>query len=65
MMSVPAHWSELYFNVFAILCVGGGLFLIWYEVIRRTEQSDHIDVAMNVMLGTGPVGLAAAIQAFE
>ena len=64
MMSVPSHWSEFYFNVFAILCVGGWLFLIWYEITRRGEQSGYIDVAMNVALGAGSVGLAAALLTF-
>ena len=64
MMSVPARWSELYFDIFAILCAIEVGFLVWYEVTRRPAPLDYVDVAMSVVLGTGAVGLAAAIQAF-
>lgn len=64
MISVPARWSELYFNIFAILCATEGAFLVWYEVTRRSVPLDYVDIAMSIVLGIGPVGLAAAIQAF-
>ena len=64
MMSVPARWSELYFNIFAILCATEGTFLVWYEATRRSVPLDYVDIAMSIVLGIGPVGLAAAIQAF-
>ncbi len=64
MLSVPARWRELYFNVFSILCVLGELFLIWYEIYWRDGESDYIDIIMNILLDTGPVGVTAAILAF-
>ena len=63
-MSVPARWSELYFDIFAILCATEGAFLVWYEATRRSVPLDYVDIAMSIVLGIGPVGLAAAIQAF-
>ncbi len=64
MLSVPARWRELYFNAFFILCALGEIFLIWYETMRRDENSDYLDIIMNIVLNTGPVALAAAIFAF-
>ena len=64
MMSVPARWSELYFDIFAVLCATEGAFLVWYEATRRSVPLDYVDIAMSIVLGIGPVGLAAAIQAF-
>ena len=64
MMSVPGHWSELYFNIFAILCISEVSFLIWYEITHRAERSDPIGIAVSVALDSGAVGVAAAIQTF-
>ena len=64
MMSVPARWRELYFNVFSILCVIGEIFLVWYEIYQRDAESDYLDIIMNILLDTGPVAMAAAILAF-
>ena len=64
MMSVPAKWSELYFDVFAILCVIGEIFVIWYEVTRRPPEADIADVAANALARVTAVGVVAAIQAF-
>ncbi len=64
MMSVPAKWSELYFDIFAILCVIGEIFVIWYEVTRRPPEADIADVAANALARVTAVGVVAAIQAF-
>ncbi len=64
MLSVPARWRELYFNVFSILCVLGVIFLVWYEIYRRDGESDYLDIIMNILLDSGPVGVTAAILAF-
>ena len=64
MLSVPARWRDLYFNAFSLLCVAGESFLIWYEFARRDEKSDYLDIIMDIVLNTGPVGMAAAILAF-
>ena len=64
MLSVPARWRDLYFNAFSLLCVAGESFLIWYEFGRRDEKSDYLDIIMDIVLNTGPVGMAAAILAF-
>ena len=64
MLSVPAKWRELYFNVFSILCVLGVTFLVWYEIYRRDAESDYLDILMNILSDTGPVAMAAAIMAF-
>ncbi|MCY4653329.1 MAG: hypothetical protein OXC95_09220 [Dehalococcoidia bacterium] len=64
MLSVPARWRELYFNVFSILCVLGEIFLVWYEIYRRDAESGYLDIIMNILLDVGPVAMAAAILAF-
>ena len=64
MLSVPARWRDLYFNAFSLLCIAGESFLIWYEIARRDEKSDYLDIIMDIVLNTGPVALAAAIFAF-
>ena len=64
MLSVPARWRHLYFNAFSLLCIAGESFLIWYEIARRDEESDYLDIIMSIVLNTGPVALAAAILAF-
>ncbi len=64
MLSVPAQWRELYFTLFSLLCVIGEIFLVWYEIYRRDSQSDYLDIIMNILLDTGPVGVTAAILAF-
>ena len=64
MLSVPARWRDLYFNVFSLLCIVGESFLIWHEIARRDENSDYLDIIMTIVLNTGQVGMAAAILAF-
>ena len=64
MMSVPARWRELSFNVFSILCVLGEMFLVWYEIYRRDAESDYLDIIMTILLDTGLVATASAILAF-
>ncbi len=64
MMSVPARWRELYFNVFSALCILGELFLVWYEIYRSDAESDYLDIIMKILLDTGPVAMASAILAF-
>ena len=64
MMSVPANWSELYFNLVAVLCVVEFAFLVWYEATRGEDRSDYIDVAARMLLLLGAIAASAAIQAF-
>ena len=64
MMSVPANWSELYFNLVAVLCVVEFAFLVWYEATGGEDRSDYIDIAARMLLLLGAIAASAAIQAF-
>ena len=64
MLSVPARWRKIYFNVFSIFCVLGEVFLVWYEIYLHDDEYDYLDILMNILLDAGPVAMAAAILAF-
>ena len=64
MLSVPARWSELYFTIFAAICVGGEGFVIYYGIFRRPPDADALDVAANILLLLAAVPLFAALQAY-
>ena len=63
MLSIPARWGELYYTIFAVLCVAGEAFLVWYEVNRLDASSSVADTAMRIILGVAPVGVGAALAA--
>ena len=63
MLSIPVRWGELFYNIFAILCIAGESFLVWYELSRLSDSSSVSDAAMRVMLGVAPVGVGAALAA--
>lgn len=63
MLSIPARWGELYYTIFAVLCVAGEAFLVWYEVNGLDASSSVADTAMRIILGVAPVGVGAALAA--
>ena len=64
MLSVPARWSELYFDIFAILCVLGEGFVIYYGISERPPDANAPDVAANMLLRLAAVPIVAALQAY-
>lgn len=48
MLSIPTRWGELYYTIFAVLCVAGEAFLVWYEVNRLDASSSVADTAMRI-----------------
>ena len=64
MLSVPARWSELYFDIFAWLCVFGEGFVIYYGISERPPDANAPDVAANMLLRLAAVPIVAALQAY-
>ena len=64
MLSVPSNWSDLYFDIFAILCALGEFFVICYVLLRPPPSGDALDMAANILLRLAAVPVAAALQAF-
>ena len=64
MLSVPARWSELYFDIFAVLCVGGEAFVIYYEIISRPPDANALDITAGVLFRLAAVPIVAALQAY-
>ena len=63
-LSVPAKWSELYFDIFVALCAFGELFVICYVIIRRPTGSDALDIAADILLRLAAVPIVAGLQAY-
>ncbi len=64
MLSVPSNWSDLYFDIFAILCALGEFFVICYVLLRPPPSGDALDMAANILLRLAAVPVAAGLQAF-
>ena len=64
MLSVPARWSELYFTIFAFICVICEGIVIYYAITRRPPDADALDVAVNIVLLLAAVPIFAALQAY-
>ena len=64
MLSVPARWSDLYFNFFAFWCVIGEGFVIYYGITERPPDASALAVAADIMLRLAAVPIFAALQAY-
>ena len=64
MLSVPARWSDLYFNFFAFWCVVGEGFVIYYGIIERPPSASALGAAADIMLRLAAVPIFAALQAY-
>ena len=64
MLSVPARWSALYFDIFYILCVAGVVFVVCYGIISRQPDESALDVAADILLRLAAVPIVAALLAF-
>ena len=61
MLSIPVRWGELFYNIFAILCIAGESFLVWYEISGLSASPSVADAVMRILLGVAPVGVGAAL----
>ena len=64
MLSVPARWSALYFDIFYILCVAGVVFVVCYGIISRQPDESALDLAADILLRLAAVPIVAALLAF-
>ena len=64
MLSVPARWSSLYFDIFFILCAAGVTFVLCYGALRPPQNSDAWDIAANTLHRLAAVPVVAALLAF-
>ncbi len=64
MLSVPSNWSDLYFDIFAILCAFGEAFVICYVLLRPPPSGDALEMAADILLRLAAVPVAAGLQAF-
>ena len=64
MLSVPARWSELYFNIFAFWCVVGEGFVIYYGITERPPNASALYVAADIVFRLAAVPIVAALQAY-
>ena len=64
MLSVPARWSDLYFNFFAFWCVVGEGFVIYYGITERPPSASALGAAADIMLRLAAVPIFAALQAY-
>ena len=64
MLSVPSNWSDLYFDIFAILCAFGEAFVICYVILRPPPSGDALEMAADILLRLAAVPVAAALQSF-
>ena len=64
MLSVPARWSALYFDIFFILCAAGVIFVLYYGIFRPPQNADALDIAANILHRLAAVPVVAALLAF-
>ena len=64
MLSVPAKWSDLYFDIFVALCALGELFVVCYAILRRPPDADALDIAADILLRLAAVPIVAGLQAY-
>ncbi len=64
MLSVPSNWSDLYFDIFALLCALGELFVICYVIISPPQGAGALDIAADILFRLAAVPIAAGLQAF-
>ena len=64
MLSVPARWSELYFDIFFILCLVNSTFVVCYGVFRPPPDADALDMAASILLRLATVPIVSALEAY-
>ena len=64
MLSVPAKWSDLYFDIFVALCALGELFVVCYAILRRPPDADALEIAADILLRLAAVPIVAGLQAY-
>ena len=64
MLSVPARWSDLYFDIFTVLCVVGVIFVLYYGAVSRQPDESVADVAAGILLRLAAVPIVAALLAY-
>ena len=64
MLSVPARWSGLYFDIFTVLCFIGVIFVLYYGMVSRQPDESVADVAADILLRLAAVPIVAALLAY-
>ena len=64
MLSVPSNWSDLYFDIFAVLCAIGELFVVCYVILRPPPSADALEMAADILLRLAAVPIVAGLQAY-
>ena len=64
MLSVPARWSDLYFDIFTVLSVIGVVFVLYYGAVSRQPDESVADVAAGILLRLAAVPIVAALLAY-
>ena len=64
MLSVPARWSDLYFDIFTVLSFIGVVFVLYYEAVSRQPDESVADVAAGILLRLAAVPIVAALLAY-
>ena len=64
MLSVPAKWSDLYFDIFVALCALGELFVVCYAILRRPPSADALEITADILLRLAAVPIVAGLQAY-
>ena len=64
MLSVPARWSELYFDIFFILCVVNSTIMVCYGVLRPEPGADALDILVTTLLRLAATPIVSALLAY-
>ena len=64
MLSVPARWSDLYFDIFTVLSFIGVVFVLYYGAVSRQPDESVADVAAGILLRLAAVPIVAALLAY-
>ena len=64
MLSVPARWSELYFDIFFILCVANSTLMVCYGVLRPEPGADALDILVTTLLRLAATPIVSALLAY-
>ena len=64
MLSVPARWSDLYFDIFTVLSFIGVVFVLYYGAVSRQPDESVADVAADILLRLAAVPIVAALLAY-
>ena len=55
------RWGELFYNIFAILCIAGESFLVWYEISGLSASPSVADAVMRILLGVARKALSHTV----